>query len=125
MSPRCVLATTSLHVYRASAARVRNASRPPECRRHRGARETATPLVSQNGKSLRTFAAIGDHAEHMLLRENSLVRIEPRICWIAARPGGLLHFSLEVGRSTSAVEWARKAHERPQWARCSRGGNSR
>jgi Zn-dependent alcohol dehydrogenase len=86
MSPRCVLATTSLHVYRASAARVRNASRPPECRRHRGARETATPRVSQNGKPLRTFAAIGSHAEHMLLRENSLVRIEPGILLDRAAP---------------------------------------
>ena len=40
---------------------------------------TATPRVSQSGKPFRTFAAIGSYAEHMLLHENSLVRIEPEI----------------------------------------------
>src|SRR4051794_29920492 len=41
--------------------------------------ETATPRVSQNGAPFRQFAAIGSYAEHMLLHENSLVRIEPEI----------------------------------------------
>ena len=41
--------------------------------------ETATPRVSQNGQPFRTFAAIGSYAEHMLLHENSLVRIDPEI----------------------------------------------
>jgi S-(hydroxymethyl)glutathione dehydrogenase/alcohol dehydrogenase len=41
--------------------------------------EAATPRVSQGGKPFRTFAAIGSYAEHMLLHENSLVRIEPEI----------------------------------------------
>jgi S-(hydroxymethyl)glutathione dehydrogenase/alcohol dehydrogenase len=41
--------------------------------------EDATPRVSQGGKPFRTFAAIGSYAEHMLLHENSLVRIEPEI----------------------------------------------
>lgn len=41
--------------------------------------EDAVPRVSQGGKPFRTFAAIGSYAEHMLLHENSLVRIEPEI----------------------------------------------
>jgi S-(hydroxymethyl)glutathione dehydrogenase/alcohol dehydrogenase len=41
--------------------------------------EDATPRVSQGGKPFRTFAAIGSYASHMLLHENSLVRIEPEI----------------------------------------------
>ena len=41
--------------------------------------ESATPRVSQNGQPFRTFAAIGSYAEHMLLHENSLVRIDPEI----------------------------------------------
>ena len=41
--------------------------------------ENATPRVSQSGQPFRTFAAIGSYAEHMLLHENSLVRIEPEI----------------------------------------------
>jgi len=35
------------------------------------------PRVSQGGAPLRTFAAIGSYAQHMLLHENSLVRIDP------------------------------------------------
>ena len=46
-------------------------------RRHRRAAEDATPRVSQNGQPFRSFAAIGSYAEHMLLHENSLVRIDP------------------------------------------------
>jgi S-(hydroxymethyl)glutathione dehydrogenase / alcohol dehydrogenase len=41
--------------------------------------EQAPPRVSQNGQPLRTFAAIGSYAEHMLLHENSLVRIDAEI----------------------------------------------
>src|SRR6516225_4915368 len=41
--------------------------------------EDAAPRVSQSGRPFRTFAAIGSYAEHMLLHENSLVRIEPEI----------------------------------------------
>src|SRR6516225_7898140 len=41
--------------------------------------EAAAPRVSQNGQPFRTFAAIGSYAEHMLLHENSLVRIDPEI----------------------------------------------
>jgi S-(hydroxymethyl)glutathione dehydrogenase/alcohol dehydrogenase len=41
--------------------------------------EAATPRVSQNGQPFRTFAAIGSYAEHMLLHENSLVRIDDEI----------------------------------------------
>ena len=36
-----------------------------------------TPRVSQGGAPFRTFAAIGSYARHMLLHENSLVRIDP------------------------------------------------
>ena len=39
--------------------------------------DNATPRVSQRGAPCRTFAAIGSYAEHMLLHENSLVRIDP------------------------------------------------
>ncbi len=35
------------------------------------------PRVSQGGAPFRVFAAIGSYAEHMLLHENSLVRIDP------------------------------------------------
>src|SRR5579859_6080534 len=41
--------------------------------------EDATPRISQNGNPFRSFAAIGSYASHMLLHENSLVRIEPEI----------------------------------------------
>jgi S-(hydroxymethyl)glutathione dehydrogenase/alcohol dehydrogenase len=41
--------------------------------------ESATPRISQNGQPFRTFAAIGSYAEHMLLHENSLVRIDDEI----------------------------------------------
>ncbi len=41
--------------------------------------EDAPPRISQNGNPFRTFAAIGSYASHMLLHENSLVRIEPEI----------------------------------------------
>jgi S-(hydroxymethyl)glutathione dehydrogenase / alcohol dehydrogenase len=41
--------------------------------------ESAVPRVSQNGQPFRLFAAIGSYAEHMLLHENSLVRIDPEI----------------------------------------------
>src|SRR4051812_32767270 len=41
--------------------------------------EDAEPRVSQGGKPFRTFAAIGSYAEHMLLHENSLVRIDDEI----------------------------------------------
>ena len=41
-----------------------------------GRAENATPRVSQNGGLVRTFAAIGSFAEHMLLHENSLVKID-------------------------------------------------
>src|ERR1700727_1726253 len=41
--------------------------------------DSATPRVSQNGQPLRLFAAIGSYADHMLLHENSLVRIDPEI----------------------------------------------
>ena len=41
--------------------------------------EAATPRVSQNGQPCRLFAAIGSYAEHMLLHENSLVRIDPEL----------------------------------------------
>jgi S-(hydroxymethyl)glutathione dehydrogenase/alcohol dehydrogenase len=41
--------------------------------------ESAAPRVSQNGQPFRTFASIGSYAEHMLLHENSLVRIDPDI----------------------------------------------
>ena len=47
--------------------------------------EAATPRLSQNGQPFRTFAAIGSYAEHMLLHENSLVRIDRRSRWIAPR----------------------------------------
>jgi S-(hydroxymethyl)glutathione dehydrogenase/alcohol dehydrogenase len=39
--------------------------------------EDATPRLSQGGKPVRSFAAIGSFAEMMLLHENSLVRIDP------------------------------------------------
>ncbi len=39
----------------------------------------AAPRVSQGGKPFRLFAAIGSYADHMLLHENSLVRIDPEI----------------------------------------------
>src|ERR1700733_12913504 len=38
--------------------------------------ESATPRVSQSDAPFRVFAAIGSYAEHMLLHENSLVRID-------------------------------------------------
>jgi S-(hydroxymethyl)glutathione dehydrogenase/alcohol dehydrogenase len=39
--------------------------------------ESQTPRVSQNGAPFRQFANIASYAEHMLLHENSLVRIDP------------------------------------------------
>lgn len=39
--------------------------------------EQATPRVSQNGGLVRQFAGIGSYADHMLLHENSIVRIDP------------------------------------------------
>ncbi len=39
--------------------------------------DAATPRLSQNGAPFRSFASIGSFAEHMLLHENSLVRIDP------------------------------------------------
>jgi S-(hydroxymethyl)glutathione dehydrogenase/alcohol dehydrogenase len=39
--------------------------------------EAGMPRVSQNGKPFRQFANIASYAEHMLLHENSLVRIDP------------------------------------------------
>jgi len=39
--------------------------------------DSAAPRVSQGGAPFRQFAAIGSYAEHMLLHENSLVRIDP------------------------------------------------
>ena len=41
--------------------------------------ESGDPRVSQNGQPFRQFAGIGSYAEHMLLHENSLVRIDPEI----------------------------------------------
>ncbi len=41
--------------------------------------KSATPRVSQNGRPFRQFANIGSYAEHMLLHENSLVRIDPEL----------------------------------------------
>src|SRR5271165_4491551 len=41
--------------------------------------ESATPRVSQDGTPCRTFAGIGSYAEHMLLHENSIVRIDPDV----------------------------------------------
>jgi S-(hydroxymethyl)glutathione dehydrogenase / alcohol dehydrogenase len=41
--------------------------------------ESATPRVSQNGKPFRQFANIASYAEHMLLHENSVVRIDPEL----------------------------------------------
>lgn len=41
--------------------------------------ETATARVSQNGIACRQFAGIGSYAAHMLLHENSIVRIDPEI----------------------------------------------
>ena len=41
--------------------------------------ESAAPRVSQDGKPFRQFANIASYAEHMLLHENSLVRIDPEI----------------------------------------------
>ncbi len=37
------------------------------------------PRLSQNGQPFRTFAEIGSYADHMLLHENSLVRIDPEL----------------------------------------------
>ena len=51
--------------------------------------ESATPRVSQNGQPFRTFAAIGSYAEHMLLHENSLVRIDPRNSAGSCGAGGM------------------------------------
>lgn len=39
--------------------------------------EQATPRVSQSGELVRQFAGIGSYADHMLLHENSIVRIDP------------------------------------------------
>jgi S-(hydroxymethyl)glutathione dehydrogenase/alcohol dehydrogenase len=39
--------------------------------------EQATPRVAQNGGLVRQFAGIGSYADHMLLHENSIVRIDP------------------------------------------------
>ncbi|HET8996820.1 MAG TPA: Zn-dependent alcohol dehydrogenase [Acetobacteraceae bacterium] len=39
--------------------------------------ESDTPRISQGGQPFRSFAAIGSYASHMLLHENSLVRIDP------------------------------------------------
>src|SRR6195952_128684 len=41
--------------------------------------DAATPRVSQKGKPFRQFANIASYAEHMLLHENSLVRIDPEL----------------------------------------------
>lgn len=41
--------------------------------------ESGPPRLSQNGQPFRQFNAIGSFADHMLLHENSLVRIEPEI----------------------------------------------
>ena len=41
--------------------------------------DSATPRVSLNGQPVRLFAAIGSYADHMLLHENSIVRIDPEI----------------------------------------------
>lgn len=42
-----------------------------------GRADSATSRVSQNGAPFRQFASIASYAEHMLLHENSLVRIDP------------------------------------------------
>jgi S-(hydroxymethyl)glutathione dehydrogenase / alcohol dehydrogenase len=39
--------------------------------------ESVTPRLSQGGSPFRQFANVGSYAEHMLLHENSLVRIDP------------------------------------------------
>src|SRR4051812_3127942 len=73
--------------------------------------ETATPRVSQNGAPFRQFAAIGSYAEHMLLHENSLVRIDPELpldraalvgCGVLTGVGAALRTSgLEAGQTVA------------------------
>jgi S-(hydroxymethyl)glutathione dehydrogenase/alcohol dehydrogenase len=41
--------------------------------------DSAAPRLSQKGAPVRQFIGISSYAEHMLLHENSLVRIEPEI----------------------------------------------
>ena len=41
--------------------------------------DKAPPRLSQNGELFRQFANIGSYAEHMLLHENSIVRIDPEL----------------------------------------------
>jgi len=73
--------------------------------------ESETPRVSQNGKPFRQFANIASYAEHMLLHENSLVRIDPDIpldraalvgCGVLTGVGAALRTSgLEAGQTVA------------------------
>src|SRR5580698_11570684 len=73
--------------------------------------ESATPRVSQNGKPFRQFANIASYAEHMLLHENSLVRIDPELpldraalvgCGVLTGVGAALRTSgLEAGQTVA------------------------
>ena len=74
--------------------------------------ESDPPRVSQNGKPFRQFANIASYAEHMLLHENSLVRIDPDLpldraalvgCGVLTGVGAALRTSgLQAGQ-TAAV----------------------
>jgi S-(hydroxymethyl)glutathione dehydrogenase/alcohol dehydrogenase len=72
---------------------------------------SATPRLSQNGEPLIPFADVGSYAEHMLLHENSLVKIDPEIpldraalvgCGVLTGVGAALRTSgLQAGQSVA------------------------
>jgi S-(hydroxymethyl)glutathione dehydrogenase/alcohol dehydrogenase len=73
--------------------------------------ESGPQRVSQDGKPFRQFANIASYAEHMLLHENSLVRIDPEIpldraalvgCGVLTGVGAALRTSgLEAGQTVA------------------------
>src|ERR1700709_53703 len=75
--------------------------------------DAATPRVSQNGQPFRQFANIASYAEHMLLHENSPVRIDPDLpldraalvgCGVLTGVGAALRSSgLEGGQTVAVV----------------------
>ena len=73
--------------------------------------ETAAPRLSQERRPFRQFLAISSYAEHMLLHENSLVRIDPELpldqaalvgCGVLTGVGAALRTSgLEPGQTVA------------------------
>ena len=73
--------------------------------------ESVAPRVSQNGELVRQFANIASYAEHMLLHENSLVRIDPELpldraalvgCGVLTGVGAVLRTSgMEAGQTVA------------------------